>query len=138
MLTTTPLCTRLSILIAALLIAALALPALAVQTARAADDTTVTEVECGILLPGIPPDGQALLTTGTLVVTAAGTATLTCRGQLDPKLVPSKTIILTDVDCALGEGGQVAESHIRVSPSGSVLLVCQNNPGSEPFVPGED
>ncbi len=96
---------------------------------------TVEDVDCGILLPGILPEGQVLSTTGRLVITPGGTATLTCRGQLDPGLAPTKAVVITDIDCALGEGGQVAESHVRVSPSGQVLLVCHNNPGSEPFIP---
>ena len=107
--------------------------------ARADGRTATTEVECGILLPGILPAGQVLATTGFLVVTAAGTATLTCRGRLEPGLAPARAALITDVPCALGEGGQVGESLARVSPSGEVLLVCQNNPGSEPFpTPGPD
>jgi hypothetical protein len=102
---------------------------------RAATGTTVSYVECGILLPGILPEGQVLSTTGRLVITAAGTATLTCRGQLDPALAPDHTLVITDVPCALGEGGPVGESHTQVSPSGQVLLVCHNNPGSEPLPP---
>jgi hypothetical protein len=103
--------------------------------AQAGAGTTVSEVECGILLPGILPEGQVLSTTGRLVITAAGTATLTCRGQLDPALAPDSTLIITDIPCALGEGGTVGESHTQVTPSGQVLLVCQNNPGSEPLPP---
>jgi hypothetical protein len=98
-----------------------------------ANDTSVSEVDCGILLPGILPEGQVLSTKGKLVISSSGTATLTCRGQLDPALAPANTIIITDIDCALGEGGQVGASHTQVSPNGNVLLVCQNNPGSEPF-----
>ena len=106
---------------------------------RAAEGTTVSEVECGILLPGILPDGRVVSTTGLLVITAGGTATLTCRGTLDPALAPEQTVVITDVPCALGEGGTVGESHAQVTPSGEVLLVCHNNPGSAPLPPsGED
>jgi len=34
-------------------------------------------------------------------------------------------------------GSQVAESRIVVRPTSQVTLICHNNPGSEPFVPGE-
>ena len=99
----------------------------------------ITTSDCGILLPGILPEGQALITTGTIIVTPGGTATMTCTGQLaDPALFPASTVIFTDIDCALGEGGQVAESLTIVRPTGMVTLTCQNNPGSEPFIPGED
>jgi hypothetical protein len=104
--------------------------------ARADDGARVTSVECGILLPGILPEGQVLSTTGRLVLSPSGTATLVCRGQLDPGSAPAAAVVIDDLDCALGEGGQVAESQIRVAPSGEVLLVCHNNPGSEPFDPG--
>lgn len=106
------------------------------DTASAARGADISEVECGILIPGILPEGQVLPTIGRLVITPAGTATLVCRGQLDPALAPARTLRITDIDCALGEGGQVAESQLVVRPTGSVLLVCHNNPGSEPFVPG--
>ncbi len=102
------------------------------QAARAAP---VSEVECGILLPGILPDGQVISTTGKLVITPSGTATLTCRGTLDPSLAPDRTVLITNVPCALGEGGTVGESHTQVTPSGEVLLVCHNNPGTEPLPP---
>jgi hypothetical protein len=118
----------------AFLVAVLLITGAGAQT-QAASATTVSEVECGILLPGILPEGQVLSTTGQLVITAAGTATLTCRGRLDPALAPDSTLIITDIPCALGDGGTVGESHTQVSPSGQVLLVCQNNPGSEPLPP---
>lgn len=122
----------------ALVLAALA-GALGGESIRAAEGTTVNEVECGILLPGILPDGRVVSTTGWLVITAGGTATLTCRGTLDPALAPEQTVVITDVPCALGEGGTVGESHAQVTPSGEVLLVCHNNPGSAPLPPsGED
>lgn len=109
------------------------------QPADAKDDASVTEVDCGILLPGILPEGQVLSTIGRLVISPSGTATLVCRGRLDPELAPSAAVIITDIPCALGEGGQVGESQVRVAPSGEVLLVCHNNPGSEPFpTPGGD
>jgi hypothetical protein len=98
-----------------------------------ANGASVSEVECGILLPGILPEGQVISTKGMLVITSSGDATLTCRGNLDPAAAPAHTVIITDQPCALGEGGQVGESHTQVSPNGNVLLVCQNNPGSEPF-----
>jgi hypothetical protein len=101
----------------------------------------VSEVECGILLPGILPEGQVLSTTGRLTIEPSGTATLVCHAQLAGEhadLAPARMIILTDVDCALGEGGQVAESRTVVRPNGDVTLTCHNNPGSEPFVPGDD
>jgi hypothetical protein len=104
---------------------------------RAADPTTITEEDCGILLPGILPDGQVLSTTGSLIITAGGTATLICQGQLDPALAPAEAVIITNVACALGDGGTVGESQTRVSPSGAVLLVGHNNPGSEPLPPPE-
>ena len=93
---------------------------------------------CGILLPGILPEGQVVSppVTGLLTIEPSGTATLVCQGQLDPALAPTETVILTDVDCALGEGGQVAESRTVVRPNGGVTLTCHNNPGSEPFIPG--
>ena len=94
------------------------------------------KVDCGILLPGVLPKGQVLLTVGELVITPSGTATLVCRGQLDPSLAPSAAVVITSIDCSLGAGGQVGESQTLVSPSGAVLLVCHNNPGSEPFAPG--
>ncbi len=102
---------------------------------RAADakGASVTEVDCGILLPGILPEGQVVSTKGKLVITPSGNATLTCRGKLDPALAPRQAVIIKDQPCALGEGGQVGESLTRVSPNGNVLLVCHNNPGSEPF-----
>ena len=106
--------------------------------AAAADSARVTEVECGILLPDLLPEGQVISTIGQLVITSGGTATLTCRGEVSPDLAPEETVIITDTDCALGEGGQVGESHTMVTPDGGVLLVCHNNPGSEPFDPGED
>jgi hypothetical protein len=109
------------------------------RSASAGGEATVSDVDCGILLPGILPEGQVISTIGTLVITPAGTATLTCRGELDPSLAPDHSVVITDVTCALGEGGQVGESHIQVSPRGQVLLVCHNNPGSEPFpTPGPD
>jgi len=104
----------------------------------AGKEARVSEVECGILLPGILPEGKALVTTGRLTIEPSGTATLVCHAQLAPTLAPDEAVIFTDVDCALGEGGQVAESRIVVRPGGSVALTCHNNPGSEPFVPGED
>ena len=101
--------------------------------------TVITTSDCGILLPGILPEGQALITTGTIFVTPGGTATMTCTGQLaDPALFPASTVIFTDIDCSLGEGGQVAESLTIVRPTGMVTLTCQNNPGSEPFIPDDD
>jgi hypothetical protein len=119
---------------ALLLLGALLLAGTGAHT-QAAASTTVSEVECGILLPGILPEGQVLSTTGLLTITAAGTATLVCRGNLDPALAPDSTLIITDTPCALGDGGTVGESHTQVSPSGQVLLVCQNNPGTEPLPP---
>jgi hypothetical protein len=113
-----------------------------VAIARPADadnGSSVSDVSCGILLPGILPEGQVISTIGTLVISSSGTATLTCLGQLDPALAPAQAVIITDIPCALGEGGQVGESHTQVSPNGNVLLVCHNNPGSEPFpTPGPD
>jgi hypothetical protein len=107
--------------------------------AVAGKEASVSEVDdCGILLPGILPEGKALVTTGRLTIEPSGTATLVCHAQLDPTLAPDEAVIFTDVDCALGAGGQVAESRIVVRPNGSVTLTCHNNPGSEPFVPGED
>jgi hypothetical protein len=109
--------------------------------ALAGKGARVSEVECGILLPGILPEGQVLSTTGRLTVESSGTATLVCHAQLKGEqaaLAPAKTVTLTDVDCALGEGGQVAESRTVVRPNGGVTLTCHNNPGSEPFVPGDD
>ena len=106
--------------------------------ALAGKEAQVSEVECGILLPGILPEGKVLSTTGRLTVEPSGTATLVCHAQLDPALAPVEAVVLTDVDCALGEGGQVAESRIVVRPDGGVTLTCHNNPGSEPFIPGED
>ena len=103
--------------------------------AQAKEPATVTTTECGILLPGILPEGQVLPTTGTLIVTPGGTATLICTGYIDYH--PASTLIFTDIDCALGDGGQVAESRTVVRPSGRVSLTCHNNPGAEPFVPGE-
>jgi hypothetical protein len=93
---------------------------------------------CGILLPGILPEGQVVPppVTGLLTIEPSGKATLVCQGQLDPALAPAEAVILTDVDCALGEAGQVAESRIVVRPDGGVTLTCHLNPGSEPFVPG--
>jgi hypothetical protein len=119
-------------------ILALGLAVASVPAAFAAPEADVSDVECGILLPGILPEGQVLSTTGRLTVEPSGTATLVCHAQLDPALAPAKTVILTDVDCALGEGGQVAESRIVVRPTGDVTLTCHNNPGSEPFIPGEE
>jgi hypothetical protein len=118
--------------LALVLTLALGPAALAGKEARASD------VECGILLPGILPEGTVLSTTGRLTVEPSGTATLVCHAQLDPALTPAEAVVLTDVDCALGEGGQVAESRIVVRPGGGVTLTCHNNPGSEPFIPGED
>jgi len=115
------------VLLAAILAAA---PAPGVRAHEPATVTTITD--CGILLPEV----QLLNLPGTLVVTPGGTATLTCTGQLEGYSAPA-TVIITDVDCALGEGGQVAESRIVVRPTGQVTLICHNNPGSEPFVPGE-
>jgi hypothetical protein len=98
----------------------------------------ITTIDCGILLPGILPDGHVLKTSGTIVITAGGTATMTCTGHLtDSALFPASTVIFTDIDCALGEGGQVAESLVIVRPTGRVTLSCQNNPGSDPFIPDE-
>jgi len=96
------------------------------------------EVDCGILLPGILPEGQVVPppVTGLLTIEPSGTATLVCHGQLDPALAPTEAVILTDVDCALGEAGQVAESRTVVRPNGGVTLPCHFNPGSEPFDPG--
>ncbi|MFL5761373.1 MAG: hypothetical protein ACJ789_16755 [Thermomicrobiales bacterium] len=109
------------------------------RPATADDVATVSAVDCGILLPGILPEGQVVSTTGTLVITPSGDATLTCRGKLDSALALQHAVILTDVPCALGAGGQVGESFVRVTPSGEVLLICHNNPGSEPFpTPGPD
>jgi hypothetical protein len=74
--------------------------------------------------------------TGLLIIEPSETATLVCHGQLDPALAPAETVILTDVDCAVGEAGQVAESRIVVRPNGGATLTCHTNPGSEPFIPG--
>jgi hypothetical protein len=106
--------------------------------ALAEKETRVSDVECGILLPGILPEGKVLSTTGLLTIESSGTATLVCHAQLDPALAPAEAVVLRDVDCAIGEGGQVAESRIVVRPNGGVTLTCHNNPGSEPFLPGED
>ena len=127
-----------AVIAAVALLAVLSLVAIA-RPAGADGGTSVSNVDCGILLPGILPEGQVISTIGTLVISTSGTATLTCLGQLDPALAPPQAVIITDIPCALGEGGQVGESHARVSPSGNVLLVCHNNPGSEPFpTPGPD
>ena len=116
----------------ALLLAATLAPALA-PGVRAHEPAVVTTItDCGILLPEV----QLLNLPGTLVVTPGGTATLTCTGQL-VGYSAAATVIITDVDCALGDGGQVAESRIVVRPTGHITLVFHNNPGSEPFVPGE-
>ena len=122
----------------AVLTAGLALVlALALAPAALANkEGRVSDVECGILLPGILPEGKVLSTTGRLTVEPSGTATLVCHAQLGPALAPAEAVVLTDVDCALGEGGQVAESRIVVRPNGGVTLTCHNNPGSEPFDPG--
>lgn len=104
---------------------------------RAAGTTTVTEVECGILLTGILPEGRVLVAQGRLIITEGGTATLICRGELAPALAPDSALLITDVACALGDGGTVGESHTQIAPSGRVLLVCHNNPGSEPLPPSE-
>jgi hypothetical protein len=106
--------------------------------ALAGKEAQVSEVECGILLPGILPEGKVLSTTGLLTIEPSGTANLVCHAHLDTTLAPAKAVVLSDVDCALGEGGQVAESRIVVRPDGGVTLTCHNNPGSEPFIPGED
>jgi hypothetical protein len=53
-------------------------------------------------------------------------------------LAPTEAVILTDVDCAVGNAGQVAKSLTLVRPNGGVTLTCHFNPGSEPFIPGED
>ena len=104
--------------------------------ALAGQGASTEEVSCGILLPGILPEGQVVSTTGDLTITPSGTATLVCHGKIDPALAPNKTLRLTDIPCALGEGGQVGESHVVVRPNGGVTLTCHNNPGSEPFDPG--
>jgi hypothetical protein len=124
----------------AVLTAGLALvPALALGPAALAEkEARVSDVECGILLPGILPEGKVLSTTGLLTIESSGAATLVCHAQLDPALAPAEAVVLREVDCALGEGGQVAESRIVVRPNGGVTLTCHNNPGSEPFLPGED
>ena len=99
------------------------------------------EVDCGILLPGILPEGETVKTTGLLTIEPSGTATLVCHGQLNGAqiaLAPTEAVVLTDVDCALGNAGQVAESRTVVRPNGGVTLTCHFNPGSEPFIPGED
>jgi hypothetical protein len=121
-----------AVIAAVALLAVLSLVTVA-RPAGADSGTSVSNVDCGILLPGILPEGQVISTIGTLVISSSGTATLTGLGQLDPALAPPQAVIITDISCALGEGGQVGESHVRVSPSGEVLLVCHNNPGSEPF-----
>ena len=108
------------------------------RVALASDEAVVTEVECGILLPGILPEGRVLATTGLLTVEPSGTATLVCHGRLDPALVPAEAVVITDVPCALGDGGTVGESRTVVRPNGGVTLTCHNNPGSEPLPPGED
>ena len=106
--------------------------------ALAGEEASVTEVECGILLPGILPEGRVLSTTGLLTVEPSGRATLVCHGRLDPALAPNEAVVLTDVPCALGDGGTVGESRTVVRPNGGVTLTCHNNPGSEPLPPGED
>ena len=106
--------------------------------ALAGKEARVSDVECGILLPGILPEGKVLSTTGLLTIEPSGTATLVCHAHLDPALAPTEAVVIRDVDCALGEGGQVAESRIVVRPNGGVTLTCHNNPGSEPLLPGEN
>ena len=87
--------------------------------ALAGQGASTEEVSCGILLPGILPEGQVVSTTGHLTITPSGTATLVCHGKIDPALAPNKTLRLTDIPCALGEGGQVGESHVVVAPMGA-------------------
>ncbi len=109
-------------------------PALArAPAALAGKEARVSDVECGIL-----PEGKVLSTTGLLTIEPSASATLVCHAHLDPALAPAEAVVLTDVDCALGEGGQVAESRIAVRPDGGVALTCHNNPGNEPFLPGEE
>jgi hypothetical protein len=50
--------------------------------ALAGKGARVSEVECGILLPDILPEGQVLSTTGRLTIEPSGTATLVCHAQL--------------------------------------------------------
>jgi hypothetical protein len=121
---------------AVLVVLALVLALALRPAALAGQGASTEEVSCGILLPGILPEGQVVSTTGHLTITPSGTATLVCRGKIDPALAPNKTLRLTDIPCALGEGGQVGESHVVVRPNGGVTLTCHNNPGSEPFDPG--
>ena len=104
--------------------------------ALAGQGASTEEVESGILLPGILPEGQVVSTTGHLTITPSGNATLVCHGQIDPALAPKKTLRVTDIDCALGAGGQVGESHVVLRPNGGVTMTCHNNPGSAPFDPG--
>ena len=99
----------------------------------AAAGTVISEVECGIILPGILADGQVLSTIGVLSLSPNGIATMTCEGFLAEPT--GQLTVFTDIDCSLGDGGQVAESLTIVRPTGKVTLTCHNNPGTEPFVP---
>src|SRR5215213_6840089 len=78
----------------AVLTAGLALVlALALGPAALAEkEARVSEVECGILLPGILPEGKVLSTTGLLTIEPSGTATLVCHAQLDPALAPVEAV----------------------------------------------
>ncbi len=61
-------------------------------------------VECGIL-----PEGKVLSTTGLLTIEPSASATLVCHAHLGPALAPAEAVVLTDLDCALGEGRRVAD-----------------------------
>jgi hypothetical protein len=102
--------------------------------AAEANGASVTTVECGILLPGILPEGQVVPAAGQLTVTRDGNATLVCHGQSPVK--PAKTTVFTDIPCALGHAGQVGSSQTVVTTSGHATLVCHLNPSNPPPPPG--
>ncbi len=85
------------------------------------------DVRCGIFLGAVPP-GNAF-TTGHLVVTPSGNASLVCHAEI-PK-GPPQAVIIRDLPCGLGPGGFTGESHTVITPSGQVTLTCHLNGSSK-------
>ena len=88
--------------------------------------TVVKDIPCGIALPGMTPN--AVFTTGHLVVTPSGNASLICHAEIPEG--PPRAVIIRDLPCFLGPVGVTGESHTVITPSGRVTLTCHLNGSS--------
>jgi hypothetical protein len=99
----------------------------------ATDGATVSDAPCGfgdrpgVLAPQIFV--RPILTTGHLVVTPSGNVTFVCHAAASSRSFrrpfPTTAIVVDSAPCFLPGGRRTRDSHLVVTPSLHVQLVCQ-------------